>query len=237
MPVLAKNLKYIFLWTLVTSAICLGGTVKDSVLVRSRNGIESVAGIWTEGSASTSPVVVWFHGGMSSGNCQKGLVAGDDLARMLPNFTVVSPSACRQNHWVSADAVDWVDAVLDSVAARRRSPVDTVYLIGVSDGGLGVMTYSLEGRRKVLSRVLISSFGKMLGDAEPLSRRSGFRSGRWLFIQGGADRLYPSREIVPWIETFCKNVGVECDLRYDPKGEHDWSYWKLNHPEWILKFF
>lgn len=188
-----------------------------------------------DGTASS--VAVWFHGGMTSGNCEKGLVAGNDLAALLPDFTVISVSACKESHWVTPIAVEWVDAALDSVAARRKVPVDIVYLIGVSDGALGVIAYSMEGRHKVVARTLISSYGSMLGTAEEVAGNPRLQSGKWNFLQGGSDRLYPSQETVPWIENFCRTVGKSCYLNFDQKGEHDWTYWKGGHKDWILKLF
>ena len=200
------------------------------------SGVQSPTGIWwpCTGSAKSS-VVVWFHGGMGSGNCAKGLVAGNDFANLYPKKIVVSVSACRGNHWVTKGMMDAVDAALDSVAARRKSPVEKVSLVGVSDGALGVLFYSLEGRRAVNDRLLMSSFGKMLGEAGELASANAerMRSGRWRFLQGGKDRLYPSNQAVPWIEEFCKAVQVDCELRFDPEGEHDWSYWKDKRMDWI----
>lgn len=228
--------KYFVAAVLLVALHCFGANVRDSLVVKSSAGLESPVGLW-KNKNNSAPVAVWFHGGMTSGNCKKGLVAGDDLAGLLPEYTVISVSACRDRHWVTPTAVEWVDAALDSVATRRKNPVDEVYLLGVSDGALGVIVYSTEGRRKISARLLISSFGKMLGEAPSVANIPKVKSGKWLFLQGGADRLYSPQESVPWIETFCKNVGVECDLKYDPQGEHDWLYWKNNYKDWILKVF
>ena len=49
--------------------------------------------------ASKSPVVVWFHGGMGSSNCAKGLEAGASFADFYPGNIVVSVSAWRESRW------------------------------------------------------------------------------------------------------------------------------------------
>ena len=183
-------------------------------------------------------VVVWFHGGMSSGNCQKGLVAGDDFAKLYPNVIVVSASACRTDHWATEKMMAAVDAALDSVAARCGSPVQDVSLVGVSDGALGAIVYSAQGKRRVKDRLLASSFGKILGDAPAVANAGPkMRDGRWRFLQGGNDRLFPSAQSKPWIEDFCREVRADCMLRFDPAGEHDWSYWREKHPDWIREAF
>lgn len=191
------------------------------------------AGKTARESASQSSVVVWFHGGMGSSNCAKGLVAGASFADLYPKNIVVSVSACRENHWVTKGMIDAVDAALDSVASRRKSPVEKVSLVGVSDGSLGVLVYSLEGRRAVDDRLLMSSYGGFLGEPQAIASQKKMQSGRWRFLQGGKDRLYPSDQTVPWITEFCKVVQVDCELRFDPEGEHDWSYWKGKRMEWI----
>ena len=230
--------------------------VPDSLLIDVRgtgSSFQSPAGIWwpksiRENASKTSvkragvsqkknranaSVVVWFHGGMSSGNCAKGLVAGADFAELYPEKIVVSVSACRENHWVTKGVIDAVDAALDSVAAKRGAPVERVSLVGVSDGSLGVLVYSLEGRRAVEERLLLSSFGSFLGGPSELAAPKKMQVGRFRFLQGGKDRLYPSDQTVPWITEFCKAVQVDCELRFDPEGEHDWSYWKGKRMEWI----
>jgi pimeloyl-ACP methyl ester carboxylesterase len=184
-------------------------------------------------SAGQSSVIVWFHGGMGSSNCAKGLVAGASFADLYPKNIVVSVSACRENHWVTKGMIDAVDAALDSVASRRKSPVEKVSLVGVSDGSLGVLAYSLEGRRAVDDRLLMSSYGGFLGEPQAIASQKKMQTGRWRFLQGGKDRLYPSDQTVPWITEFCKAVQVDCELRFDPEGEHDWLYWNDKRMDWI----
>lgn len=242
-----------FLWlaALVFCASAWAGGRPDSLTVvsvdqESKTLVKSATGVWWPVQpksskvnfprhAAKSGVVVWFHGGMTSSNCEKGLVAGDDFAKLFPDIIVVSASACRDRHWATKAMVAAVDAALDSVAARRGSPVDAVSLVGVSDGALGALVYSMEGKRRVKDRLLASSFGKLLGEARTLAGMdaSRMRLGRWRFLQGGNDRLFPAGEARPWIEEFCSAVQADCMLRFDPAGEHDWSYWREKHLDWI----
>lgn len=201
--------------------------------------LRNVVGVWWPAlpklpKAAKSDVVVWFHGGMTSGNCEKGLVAGADFSKLFPDVVVVSASACRETHWVTDAMVSAVDAALDSVARKRNANVGKVSLVGVSDGALGVLYYSAQGKRRVKDRLLASSFGNLLGDAPAIAASSSrMREGRWRFLQGGADRLFPVAQAKPWIEDFCRAVAVDCALRFDPAGEHDWSYWREKHLDWI----
>ena len=242
-----KRFRLIVSLLFLANALAFGAMDSLSVPVGA-SGFQSPTGIWwpvtgkgkakwkpvNNEYASKSPVVVWFHGGMGSSNCAKGLVAGEDFADFFPGKIVVSVSACRENHWVTKGMIDAVDAALDSVAARRKSPIEKVSLVGISDGSLGVLTYSLEGRRAVENRLLMSSFGGFLGEPQAIASQKKMQSGRFRFLQGGKDRLYPSDKTVPWITEFCKAVQVDCELRFDPEGEHDWSYWKNYRMDWII---
>ena len=205
---------------------------KDTLSIEAQ-GVRSAVGVWWPASREKAPVLVWFHGGMTSGNCEKGLVAGDDLSKLYPAAIVVSASACRENHWATQPIVAALDRALDSVATLRRSPVGEVSLVGVSDGAIGVLFYSLNGGRRVQDRLLVSSNGSLLGEAQKLASLPRYREGRWRFLQGGSDRLYPSGVTVPWIDAFCRALGSDCDLKFDQAGEHDWSYWRDKHMDWI----
>ena len=174
---------------------------------------------------------------MTSGNCQKGLVAGSDLSKMLPSYTVISASACKQDHWVEPTTIQAVDESLDALAKRQNKSIDTVSLVGISDGSLGVIAYSMWGKRKIKNRILMSSYGATLGPATQVAAQPPIKNGNWRFIQGGKDRLYPAEAALPWIQEFCQNIGTSCDLKFDPQGEHDWSYWQNKHADWILEFF
>lgn len=218
--------------------LAAAASAKQDSLKVSVNGFTSPTSVWWptgqfSKKVKTAEVVVWFHGGMTSGNCSKGLIAGNDFAKLYPSKIVVSISACRERHWWTAEAPALVDMALDSIAARRKSKVETVSLVGISDGTLGVLSYSISGSRNVTNRLLMSSNGSIVGDAKTLASQEKLSSGRYRFLQGGADRLYSPQESVPWIEAFCRQVGTDCELRYDPEGEHDWSYWRDRRLEWI----
>lgn len=238
---------------------CIASFASQDSLSVSVQGVKSAVGVWwpVPSKAKTpakvpakakaklpvqfakSDVVVWFHGGMTSGNCEKGLVAGDDFSKLYPDVIVVSASACRNDHWATGSMMAVIDAALDSIAVRRNAPVEEVSLVGVSDGALGVLIYSMHGKRRMKDRLLASSFGKLLGDARALAGTNAprMRAGRWRFLQGGNDRLFPVTEAKPWIEDFCRELQADCVLRFDPAGEHDWSYWREKHPDWIRESF
>ena len=80
------------LWVLLFAS-ALAFAAPDSLVIDVRGAkasFQSPAGIWWPKKIKKAPVVVWFHGGMSSGNCAKGLVAGADFAELYPEKIVVS---------------------------------------------------------------------------------------------------------------------------------------------------
>ena len=237
---------------LLLASFCLAAPPSDTLFVKrppkpingpilfsaGSNSSDMPVGVWRQiNGKATKGTIVWFHGGMTSSNCQKGLVAGGDLSKMLPQYTIVSASACKQNHWADPSTIQAVDESLDALAARQKKSIDEISLVGISDGSLGVITYSLWGKRKIKNRILMSSYGESLGPAAQVAAQPSMKNGHWRFIQGGKDRLYPADVSLPWIQEFCQNVGTGCEIRFDQEGEHDWSYWQNKHKEWILEFF
>ena len=202
----------------------------------------SPAAFWHQGNIKLPQIYVWFHGGMQSSKCAKGYEAGKALVPFLEKASgesaVVSVSACKENHWLTQQALLAVDYALDSMEARFHIQIDTVSLVGISDGGLGVVGYTLYGKRTVKSRLLISTNLAAVADAQNLPRDPKIREGSWTFMQGGLDRLYPPERILPWLERFCSGLGAKfCKIRFDERGEHDWSWWISFRRAWIQNFF
>lgn len=219
-------------WILI---ILVSGVFADTINVHI-TGFSSRGAYWAPRyKQSSSSVIVWLHGGMGSRHCEKGLTAGlalQDTALQV-NAWVVSPSACGENHWLKAGTA-LVDAMLDSLEQREGIRVDSIKLVGVSDGGLGVAAYSVQGRRQVTRRILVSTFLGLVADPSYLASQPKARRGAWLFLQGGADRLYPATQTTPWMREFCSHLGsLQCLVRIDPLGQHDWTWWLQNRPDWL----
>lgn len=200
------------------------------------DGFASPVGVWAPKAPKNSPIVVWFHGGMTSSKCGKGLEAGEGFSKFAPTAVVASPSACGGHIWPSEFGVKVTDALLDSLEKRLGQKIAEVNLVGVSDGALGVVYYSLFGRRTVKNRLLVSSFLEPFGKPTQLAREPKLGRGTWTFLQGGSDRLYPAERTYPWLSEFCKAEGLKCTLHFDAAGEHDWSYWAEKRTDWLLDF-
>ena len=212
----------------------------DSILIAVKN-FQSPAAVFHLKKVRQPKVYVWFHGGMQSAKCAKGYEAANALVPFLEKSKseaiAISVSACKENHWLSNNALLAVDKMLDSVEMRFHIRIDSVSLVGVSDGGLGIAGYTLYGKRSIRPRLLVSTNLSSVSDARNLSKAIRVRQGSWTFLQGGSDRLYPSNRTMPWLDEFCSVLGREqCVIRFDNRGEHDWSWWTANREGWIREF-
>ena len=201
----------------------------------------SAAGIWVPkgGPGKKARLIVWFHGGMQSGKCEKGYEAAKALMPWISakGVVIASPSACMDRHWLTPAGLDAMESLLDTVI--RRYPIDTarLELVGVSDGGLAVLHYSLKGRRHIAKRTMVSTYGGMVIPQEAIAQAApGLSSGSWTFLQGGKDQLMDPSRARPWIEAFCTQV-PNAQLYWEDQGEHDMSWWIQNKPDLLRKAF
>jgi len=211
----------------------------DSVFVKA-GSIQSASGIWIPKlkSHKVKPgLILWFHGGMQSGNCTKGLQAGKALFPWIAgrDMVVASASVCRDQHWLTPGGLDAIESLIDSV--RKHVLIDTnrIELVGVSDGGFGVMNYSLNGRLPIAHRTLISTFAGAWVAEDAISQiRPRVSNGTWTFLQGGHDTFFPATRTRPWMNSFCAQV-PHCTIYWEDAGEHDMGWWTAKQPQLLSK--
>lgn len=202
-------------------------------------GWTSAAGTGSTASKASAkrPLIIWLHGGMRSRNLEKGFEAHRALVPFVASneYWLASPSAYLDNEWTRPQGLAHIDALIDYLAARY--PVDTaaITLFGVSDGCQGVIAYSLQGKRadSVVRRILVSGAPQLVLDADALPGRKRFAAGRWDFLQGGRDRLFPPDQVVPYLRRWEK-LYPNAHLHYFPDGEHDFGYYAVKAPD-LLK--
>lgn len=183
-------------------------------------------------------MILWFHGGMRSQNREKGLTAHQALLPFADSgsYFLCSPSAFGEEDWLSPQGMAHADTLIDYMLSHY--PVDSrnINLAGVSDGCLGVIRYSQVGKREVNRRVLISSYPRLALDPGSLSAQGRFASGRWDFLQGGKDRLFPIDQVLPLLREWEKTF-PNTHVHYFPEGEHDFSYYAANAQELLKTLF
>lgn len=177
-------------------------------------------------------LIVWFHGGMRSPNREKGLEAHRPLLSFVDSeaYVLASPSAFAGRDWLVPAALLTTDALIDSLLSLYPIDPADISLVGVSDGSLAVIRYGLEGRRSIRRKVLVSSLPQLALSPQDLSARRRLAEGRWDFLQGGKDRLFPARNVAPFLREW-ERVYPNAHLHWFPDGEHDFGYYANHAPD------
>ncbi len=174
-------------------------------------------------------LIVWLHGGMRSQNREKGAAAHTAILPFIDpaRYYVCSPSAFSGQEWLTPSGLAHVEGIITYMLAHYPIDVRDINLVGVSDGSLGVIAYSLQGKYSPNRRVLISTFPQIVIEPQNLAGQERFKTGTWDFFQGGHDRLFPVSQVLPVLQAWEKSY-ANAHLHYFPDGEHDFSFFAQN---------
>jgi predicted esterase len=182
------------------------------------------------------PIVLWLHGGMRSRNTEKGWTAHRAALEWVAQEKAyfLSPSAFAGADWLSESGIRHIDGCLDYL--RQHFPVQAspIWAIGVSDGTLGVIRYSLSGKYPLQRRVLISTYPDLALPANQVASHPQLQAGTWDVFVGGADRLFPAPQVVQACQLWSRQL-KQFHLHFEPKGEHDLSWWMLNQKPQLVR--
>lgn len=183
-------------------------------------------------------LIVWLHGGMRSQNPEKGLEAHRGWLAYIPErrYYVCSPSAYAGAEWPTPRGLGHIEALIDHMLEAYPIDPGNVNMVGVSDGCLGVIAYSLQGAHPLRRRVLISSAPQLVLPLETLAGQPRFAQGTWDFVQGGKDRLFPADQVMPYLERF-RAAYPNARVHAFPEGEHDFSWYAEHEPALLKTFF
>lgn len=183
-------------------------------------------------------LIVWLHGGMRSANREKGLEAHRGWLAYLParRYYVCSPSAFGGAEWPTPQGLAHIEALIAYMLQTYPIDPGDISMVGVSDGSLGVIAYSLQGKRALRHRVLISSAPQLILPAESLAGQARFAQGTWDFVQGGKDRLFPADQVFPYLERF-HSLYPNARVHAFAEGEHDFSWYAEHEPALLRGFF
>jgi hypothetical protein len=183
-------------------------------------------------------LIVWLHGGMRSGNSEKGAEAHRAILPFIDptSFYLASPSAFGGQDWLSPKGIEHIDALIEYMVNRYPIDLTNINLVGVSDGSLGVIAYTIGGKFPLRRHVLISSFPQIVIPPEALAGQTRFTTGTWDFFQGGQDRLFPTQQVLPYLNRWVA-VYPNAHLHYFPEGEHDFSYYATHAAEMLKTIF
>ena len=140
------------------------------------------------------------------------------------------PSAFGGRDWLSPAAQATTESLIDTLCALYPIEPADITLFGVSDGSLAVIRYGAEGRRIIRRKVLVSTLPQLAITQEALPAQRRFAEGRWDFIQGGDDRLFPAQAVVPFLKEW-ERLYPNAHLHYFQEGEHDFGYYAVHAPD------
>ena len=183
-------------------------------------------------------LIVWLHGGMRSQNRDKGFDAHRGWLDYIParRYYVCSPSAYAGAEWPTPQGLGHIEALIDYMLKTYPIDPSELSMVGVSDGSLGVITYSLQGSRPLRERVLISSAPQLVLPLGSLPGQARFADGTWDFVQGGKDRLFPADQVFPYLAQF-QALYPNARVHPFPEGEHDVSWYAEHAPALLRTFF
>jgi len=168
-----------------------------------------------------------LHGGVGGrqdnrpvGNGTIGALAGDEQIYIIPYAWNAAP-------WWSDDQVLNLRAILD--AAKRLYNIDEnrVVVSGVSDGGTGAYYIAMRDTTPYASFLPLNGYWMVLasGDIDTGNVFANNLRNKPLFIvNGGVDRLYPTRIVDPFIEHYRKG-GVTLEYHPQPEAGHNTQWW------------
>lgn len=183
-------------------------------------------------------LIVWLHGGMRSGNREKGAEAHRAILPFVDPkaFYLCSPSAFGGEDWLTPKGQEHIENLIGYMLSHYPINPADINLVGVSDGTLGVIAYSANGKRAIHRRVLISCYPQIVIPPESLPGQAKFATGSWDFLQGGHDRLFPVQEVLPYLQRW-ESLYPNAHLHYFPEGEHDFSYYVANASDLLKGLF
>lgn len=171
-------------------------------------------------------LIIWLHGGMRSTNREKGFEAHRALIPFLKSevYYLASPSAFGGEDWLTPKGQEHLENLITHMLSLYPIDSSNINLVGVSDGTLGLIAYSAQGKRHLNRRVLLSCYPQIVLPIESLPGRANFATGTWDFFQGGHDRLFPADQTIPYLKEW-ERVYPNAHLHFFPDGEHDFSFY------------
>ncbi len=173
-------------------------------------------------------LIIWLHGGMRSSNHEKGAEAHRAILPFIDanKYYLASPSAFGGQDWLTPQGLAHIDTLIHYMLGHYPIDPADINMVGVSDGTLGTIAYSLNGHYSLHRRILISCFPQIVLPMEQIQSPglASLKTGSWDFFQGGHDRLFPIDQVLPFLQTWEKNY-PNVHVHYFPEGEHDFSFY------------
>jgi hypothetical protein len=199
---------------------------------RSSNGVEHHFAVNvpdTYDRAKKYQLRIQLHGGVDGrrdnqpvGTGLIGALAGAEQIYVIPYAWSASP-------WWSNDQVDNLHAIVDAVKQRYNVDENRVVVSGVSDGATGAYYVAMRDTTPYASFLPLNGYWMVLAsrdidDGEIFA--NNLRNKPLFIVNGGRDRLYPTRIVDPYVEHY-KKGGVALEYHPQPDAGHNTQWWPV----------
>jgi predicted esterase len=179
--------------------------------------------------ARAYPVRFYLHGGVSRGDIPANGGWWRDTDRLRDDDSIaVIPASWGASMWWQRSQLANVNGILAALRQSYNIDDNRVYALGISDGGTGAWYFAfldptpwagfvpLIGHPAVLASPSVGAQGQM--------HIANLRNRPFLAINGGLDRLYPTRSVLPYVELF-RDAGVDVEHVNRADAGHTVSWW------------
>ncbi|MCC6443642.1 MAG: prolyl oligopeptidase family serine peptidase [Armatimonadetes bacterium] len=184
---------------------------------------------YDQGREKRWPAILFLHGaGERGSNLERVKVHGPP--KIAPQrddfpFIVISPQCPENECWLPVQVMD----VLDEVCAKHRVDPDRIYLTGLSMGGYGTWSASIEYPDR------FAAIAPICGGGDPADAGRIRHLPIWVF-HGGKDDVVPIEGSRAMVEAL-KKLGTEARFTIYPEAGHDSWTESYDNPElysWFL---
>ena len=208
-----------------------GREVETGLIYRTRTGLFHYTAQIPETYDPTRryPVRVLLHGGIAQPAWRRDGSWWKQTERLArEDVIVVFPAGWNEARWWQESQVDNLAGILRELRRDYNLDENRASLLGVSDGGTGAYFQAFRAPTPWASFVPLIGHPAVLSN--PATRAEGqlhvtnLRNRPFLAINGGKDRLYPSRNVRPFAEFF-QSKGVDFELVDREESGHTVAWW------------
>lgn len=168
-----------------------------------------------------------LHGGIYGRADNRPRGTGEIGALAGAEQIYVLPYAWREEPWWGDDQILNLNAILDTLKRKYNIDENRVVLSGVSDGATGAYYIAMRDTTPFASFLPLNGFIMVLANEEIDDGRifpNNLRNKPMFVVNGGRDRLYPSRRVEPFTRHLM-SAGVDIAYHPQPDGEHNTRWW------------
>ena len=173
------------------------------------------------------PVRIHLHGGVMREPSAVRTPAGIGSLAGTTDQIYILPVGSSAAPWWGRAQVENLRVILDTVKRLYNVDENRVTVSGVSDGGTGAFYIAMADTTPYSTFVSINGFVLVLrnerlveGDLFP----NNLRAKPWYVVNGGRDRLYPTKMVEPFLSHLYRG-GVSIEYRPQPEAGHETSWW------------